>query len=382
MNPSVYVREAVTFCSLGNTPEEIVKQCHHVADTKVKLFAFGSETKQREYRGMNIQSIAANDEFYGVFERLLSQLIQQSNLTSEELLECALLVGSTSMNIPCSEVFFRQNNGEKMLSGIGYGAIGDELSKLFSIGGEISFFTTACTSSSNALLYAQRGVESGRFQRAIVLGFEFYNELTIAGFETLGLLSLNGCRPFDADRSGIVLGEGCSAILVDSIASSYSTQIILRGGASRCDIASPTSHSTDGSMVARTIHDALQDTNLTLPDVMLIKAHGTGTDNNDWAEGRGINLAFPVMPPLIGLKPLLGHTLGGCGAIELSVLWFCMREGFLPKTYGFENLDERAGITPMIEETIANPGIILLNHFGFGGSGVVLVVEMMRESVK
>jgi 3-oxoacyl-[acyl-carrier-protein] synthase-1 len=85
---------------------------------------------------------------------------------------------------------------------------------------------------------------------------------------------------------------------------------------------------------------------------------------------------------LIGMKPLLGHTLGGCGAIELSVLWFCMREGFIPKTYGFEVVDERAGIIPMLDESIAEPGVILLNHFGFGGSGVVLVVEMLRETVQ
>jgi len=382
MNLPIFVREAVVSCALGNTPREIFEQSRRLPELRVKKFLFGSEIKEREYREMSIQQIGTNDEFYGVFERLLLKLIQQSNLTQEELVECALLVGSTSMNIPCSETSFRQNNGESMLSGIGYGAIGSELTKLFCIGGEISFFTTACTSSANALLYAQRGIESGRFRRAIVLGFEFYNELTIAGFETLGLLSSNGCRPFDAERSGIVLGEGCSAILLDTVAPAYSTQLILRGGASRCDIASPTSHSTDGSMVARTIHDALKDANVHSSDVGLIKAHGTGTDNNDWAEGKGIALAFSVMPPLIGMKPLLGHTLGGCGTIELSVLWFCMREGYIPKTYGFEDVDERTGIIPMVDESIAKPGVILLNHFGFGGSGVVLVVEMLRETVQ
>ena len=379
MNPSVYVREAVTFCSLGNTPLEIAQNFHGDCPNTFKELPFGNGLLRREYREMVNKRTTQNDEFYAVLKQLMSQLIQLSKLSCEELSDCALLIGSTSMNIPCSEAFFNKQPNQTMLPYIGYGEIGEQLSEFFGIGGEVSFFTTACTSSANALHYAQRGIASGRFKRTIVLGFEFYNELTMAGFETLGLLSLNGCRPFDANRCGIVLGEGCAAILLDSVESPYPTQFLLLGGASRCDITSPTSHNIDGVVVARTIRDALSDAKKLLNDVVLIKAHATGTENNDWAEGKGLGQTFTTLPPIIGLKPFLGHTLGGCGAVELAVLWFCMREGFVPKTNTFELVDDRINISPSVEEQEVSEGTLLLNHFGFGGSGVVLVVECHKR---
>ncbi|MFZ3052492.1 MAG: beta-ketoacyl synthase N-terminal-like domain-containing protein [Sulfuricurvum sp.] len=380
MNFSVYVREAVTFCSLGNTAAEITQNFHAECPKAFKELRFGSQIISREYREMQEKKVTQTDEFYTILKQLLSELIKTSNLTEEELSQCALLLGSTSMNIPCSESFFREQTDQRMLPYIGYGEIGEQLSMSFGIGGEVSFFTTACTSSANALLYAQRGVASGTFKRAIVVGFEFYNELTMAGFETLGLLSLEGCRPFDANRCGIVLGEGCAAVLIDTVASSYSTQFLLRGGASGCDIVSPTSHGIDGAVVAETIKNALSDAKKSLKDVKLIKAHGTGTENNDWAEGKGLEQSFELLPSIVGLKPFLGHTLGGCGAIELSVLWFCMREGFVPKTKGFECIDNRINISPCVEEQEADEGILLLNHFGFGGSGVVLVAQFQNKA--
>jgi 3-oxoacyl-(acyl-carrier-protein) synthase len=382
MKSSVYIREAVSFCSLGNRPETIAEKIHDNTPHEFKEFLFGAGVLRREYRSMSQKCVSNNNEFYAVLEQLLSELIQKSKLQPEELSECALLIGSTSMNVPCSESFFREKPDQKMLSYIGYGKIGDHLCELFDIGGEVSFFTTACTSSANALLYAQRSIASGRFKRAIVIGFEFYNELTMSGFEVLGLLSSNGCRPFDANRSGIILGEGCSAILVDSIAPEYPTQFVLRGGSSVCDIASPTSHSVDGEIISQAITDALKDAKKSLNDVVLIKAHATGTENNDWAEGNGINLTFNTVPPIIGLKPFLGHTLGGSGAIELSLLWFCMREGFIPRTDGFESLDERMNISPSLKEQEMYEGVLLLNHFGFGGSGVVLVVECQQGGMR
>lgn len=368
-----YLREAVTFCSLGNTPDEITHGIHSNSVKKSKEFTFGSELISREYRGMKDKRVTGNDEFYATLEQLLVQLT--SSISSEELLECALLIGSTSMSIPCSEPLFKSNPNETMLPYIGYGAIGERLAQTLGLGGEIALFATACTSSANALLYGQTGINEGRFQRAIVLGFDFYNELTMSGFESFGLLSRDGCRPFDRDRSGMVLGEGCGAILLDTIPSSYKSQLILRGGANRSDTSSPTAHNTDGIMVAQTIRDALCDAKVEPCDVGLIKAHATGSETNDRAEGTGLRHVFSQMPPVLALKSSLGHTLGGCGVIELAVLWFCLRGGFVPKTFGFEIADEAMGILPMTSEKAVSDGMILLNHFGFGGSGVVLVAQ-------
>lgn len=375
MNSSVYVREAVTFCSLGNTPDEITHEVQSLSIVKHKEFTFGTELISRQYRGMKDKKVTGNDDFYVVLEQLLLELITKAHLDPEQMEECALLIGSTSMNIPCSEPLFKSNPDEVMLPYIGYGAIGEHLAERFGLGGEVALFTTACTSSANALLYGQTGIKAGKFQRAIVLGFDFYNELTMSGFESFGLLSRDGCRPFDANRSGMVLGEGCGAILLDTVTSSYKSQLKLMGGANRSDTSSPTAHNPDGIMVAQTIRDALCDANIEPCDVKLIKAHATGSETNDRAEGIGLQHVFFQMPPVMALKSSLGHTLGGCGAVELGVLWFCLREGFIPKTYGFEVMDDSIGIAPAQDESQISAGIFLLNHFGFGGSGVVLVAQ-------
>lgn len=381
MENPVYLREAMAFCSLGNNPAQIASELHRGCSAAGnREFTFGSGNVQRDYHFMQKKRVVGNDEFYELLEELLAALIKVSNISSEELEECALLIGSTSMSIPCSEVFFRINEDAAMLPYIGYGAIGEHLADIFGIGGEISLYTTACTSSANALLYAQAGVSEGKFPRAIVLGFEFYNELTITGFETFGLLSAIGCRPFDRDRSGIVLGEGCGAILVDTVASQQDRQLLLRGGANRCDVSSPTAHNTDGIMVAQTTLDALRDAKSCPQEVRLIKAHATGSENNDLAEGKGLKRVFASMPPVLAMKPSLGHTLGGCGVIELAALWFCIRDGFIPKTVGFDIIDDAIGLSPVTEECEPPEGIMVLNHFGFGGNGVVLVVECRKSA--
>jgi 3-oxoacyl-[acyl-carrier-protein] synthase I len=371
----VVVRDAVVCCSLGNTEAEIVAALHHPKPLGNAEFSFGKEKRERLYGGINTHKVVGCNEFFDRLSGIIDEIIHKNSMSDEELEECALLIGSTSMNIPCSEAVY-QRNPQDMLSSIGYGKIGETLAQRCRIGGEVTLFMSACTSSASALLYAQRGISTGRFKRAIVLGFEFYNEFTMSGFESLGLLSLQGCKPFDAERSGIILGEGCAAILVDSSIPKEGQFMRLLGGENRCDLFAPTSHNTDGVSVAETIEAALKDASVSPSQIGLIKTHGTGSYNNDTAEGRGMNAVFEKLPSVLALKPLLGHTLGGCGAIELGILWFALKSGFIPKSYGFSTLDETLQITPTQRVTAVDTEMnILINHFGFGGNGTVLVAR-------
>jgi 3-oxoacyl-(acyl-carrier-protein) synthase len=370
----VFVRDAVAYCALGSSESEILSSLRHPQIASLQSFSFGKEKRVRPYGAMNEHKVVGYEEFFERLTQVICEAIEKSHLSTDELEECALLIGSTSMNIPCSETLYQEHPLE-MLPSIGYGRIGETLAQRCGIGGEVLLFLSACTSSASALLYAQRGIQSGRLKRAIVLGFEFYNEFTLSGFEALGLLSDEGCRAFDKNRLGIMLGEGCSAIVLDSSMGDQTFEFSLLGGENRCDLFSPTSHNTDGEMVAQTIRDALNDAKITINDVGLIKAHGTGSYNNDTAEGNGLNVLFSDLPPILALKPLLGHTLGGCGAIELAVLWFALKEGFIPRSFGFSTVDESLGIIPNQSELDASSKILLINHFGFGGNGTVLVAR-------
>jgi 3-oxoacyl-(acyl-carrier-protein) synthase len=374
----VGIKEAVAICSLGNNQNTIIENIKREPTTTPISFQFGKETRTRNYKKILQNKIDNPEDFDNLLQDITGQLIKKAELNQEELDECALIIGSTSMNIPCSEEIYKQN-GEKMLPFIGYGKVGETLAEKLKIGGEVTLFLTACTSSASAVLYAQRGIKNRRFKRAIVLGFEFYNLLTMSGFETLGLISEDTCKPFDKERKGIILGEGCAALLIEEIDDTNRFHLEVCGGDNTCDIASPTSHQVDGVLIAQTIENALQDASINKEDVTLIKAHATGSLNNDLAEGSGLKLVFEQTPAIVALKPYIGHTLGGCGAIELALLYFTLQEGFIPRTFGFDAKDEEIGIIPKQEEIKVNDGgICLINHFGFGGNGTVLVAKYGR----
>lgn len=366
---SAYIVEAVAFCTLGNSQDEISTNFKNPPNFDNSSFSFGSEIKNRPFGKMKIKNLDSSESLDDILNNLLKELINKSNLTLEELDECALLVGSTSANIASSEQQLKDGVGNN-LPLFGYGYIAEKFAQKFGINSEVIFFTSACTSSANALLYAQRAISRGDFKRAIVVGFEFRNEFSLSGFEALGLLSATECKPFHELRDGLVLGDGCSAVLLENKPRDNSRFLCLCGGENRCDASSPTSHAIDGGMVAKTIKDALCDVGITSEEISIIKSHGTGSISSDEAEENGLTQVFKNMPYTIALKPFLGHTLGACGVLELSLLWFGLQDGFLPKNIELKQ-SNKSLLKPNIFDN--NSIYIVSNHFGFGGNGTVLI---------
>ena len=102
---------------------------------------------------------------------------------------------------------------------------------------------------------------------------------------------------------------------------------------------------------------------------MAIKAHGTGTRDNDLSEGRGLVKLFgEKLPPVVSLKGALGHTLGAAGAVETAVWLSCCEEGIIPRSFGFEEIDPEIGFIPSQVNTPAACGAYLFTFFGFGGT--------------
>lgn len=377
----VFVREVAVLSALGADENIVVSALReNFPSHSEKTFRFGQHQSIRRYYALPLDM--AKNSFYEKLESVLGSLIERSSLSSQELEKCALYMGSTSMNLTCWEGIFREYPQETRMAPMeGYGEIGRRLAKKFGIGGEIVLFSTACTSSANGLLEASREIRSGGMERAIVMGFEFYNELTICGFEAMGLLSKEECKPFDLNRSGMVLGEGCAAVLLDSVAAQSGGALRVLGGSNRSDVHSITSHNEDGSVIAHTIRDALEDAGVTTGAITHIKAHATGSTHNDLAEGKGIRRVFADVPEIFVLKPALGHTLGACGALEMAILYQTLRHGFVPKTAGFGTEDGEIGIIPTQMVSELSQGCFLVNHFGFAGSGVVLVVQYTQGGV-
>lgn len=252
----------------------------------------------------------------------------------------------------------------------------------FAMRGPVVTLSTGCSSSANALLVAHEMITGGQIRRAVVIGAEGANAVTIAGFDALMLLDPRGCRPFDRDRQGLRLGDGVGVILLEAVDSAEAAwprtgddRPFLLGGANACDTHHLTSANPDGSVMASVMLAALTDAMLTPAQVEAIKAHGTGSVDSDAAEAQAIHQVFGATPPAItALKPWVGHTLGACGVLE-SVAWLaCLQAGFMPPVAGFSSVDPALAITPLTRVTTAPGGPCLLNFFGFGGNYTALVM--------
>lgn len=254
----------------------------------------------------------------------------------------------------------------------GVGAVAQAVARQTDAAGPVLTYATACTSSSVAMAAAGTHLRAGTCARAIVVGFDLLASMTVYGFRSLLLYDSKPSRPFDSTRAGLQLGEGCGVVILQQGPGRFE----LLGSANRLDGTSMTGASTDGSSVEQVVRSALQRSGVAPDEVVSIKAHGTGTVDNDLAEGRGIARIWGGQPPpFASLKGALGHTLGGAGAIEAALWLAALADGFLPASVGFVTHDPDIGVSPNTATLAAPKGAHVLNAFGFGGSCVAFVVK-------
>lgn len=323
--------------------------------------AFGNEIK--------VSQIDRDAGAAGAFELVagaVTEALAQARLPS--LARCALLVGTSSF-LFAAEAEYRhlQAQGEAAIPLLpAPGNLATQLAQRFAIGGPTFTFSTACSSSANAVLVAHDLIARDQVDCAIVVGAEGLSAVSVGGFYSLLLLDPDGCHPFDAQRRGLQLGEGVGVLILDARPSDAP---VMRGGANLCDIHHVTSASPDGAAMHTVMRDALANARITVHDIVAIKAHGTGSVDNDSAEGAAMRTLFgDTPPPFTALKRYFGHTLGACGALETVAFLGCLAQGFIPATAGFGASDPALNIAPLTSAQPARAGEYLFNFFGFGGN--------------
>lgn len=254
----------------------------------------------------------------------------------------------------------------------GAGEVAEAVARQVDARGPLATFSMACTSGAAAVTAAAGHLRAGTCTRAIVVGFDLLASMTIYGFRSLLLTDPRPSRPFDVSRAGLQIGEACGVLVLER---GGSGPFRVEGFDNRVDPTNMTGSSTDGSTVEGVIRGALARSALDPAAVVSVKAHGTGTVDNDLAEGRGIARVFgQAPPPFASLKGAIGHTLGAAGAVEAALWLGCLRAGFLPGSIGFSELDPAIGVAPTRAALPAPRGAHLFNAFGFGGSCVAFVV--------
>lgn len=248
-----------------------------------------------------------------------------------------------------------------------YRAFADRVATWLDWSGPVYVISTACTSSLNALLAAHALLVAGEEEEALVLGIELGNLLTPGGFAALQLLSRHGSKPFGADRDGLVMGEAVVALRLSARAAAPWKML---GGANVVDGSQPTGASV--AALAGMYRRALAASGLTADLVDLVKVQAAGSPGNDAAEAQGLHDAFDVMPPLVSLKAVLGHTMGASGAAEIALLMSCLEHGVWPR----QEQETDAGLhVSLASAAPAGARRIMATILGFGGSHASVVLE-------
>jgi 3-oxoacyl-[acyl-carrier-protein] synthase II len=237
----------------------------------------------------------------------------------------------------------------------------------------------ACASGTNAIGHAFECVRSGRYQRVLTGGYDAISELVFVGFDSLQAATPDKCRPFDAQRTGMVLGEGAAILALENLESARARGANILAEVVGYGLSTDNHHLTQpdpsGSGARSAMARALESAGLATSAIDYINAHGTATPFNDAAEGKAIAELFGRVP-VSSTKGMMGHSLGAAGAIEAVISLIALRDQFLPPNINFRGADPTLELD--IVANAARPAelrTVLSNSFGFGGTNASIILQ-------
>lgn len=383
-----YIRQPSAQCSLGGNLEACVSNLLQ-GGLSASQQAFNNLQEPLQIPYFASASGLQPEGFYQHLNRFLKDILERAQLDTPARARTALLIGSSSFDVHISEQHYRadlQDRGPESavpMPIIGYGKLAARLARELGLSPHHYTYSTACTSSANALLYGRRLLQAGLVDHALVLGCEQGNQTSQLGFYGLGLVSPAGeIHPFDTSRDGLVLGEGLGALLLSHSqhTPAHERRWQLLGGAIGTDNHSLTAAHTSGEELTRVIRHALSDSGINTQDIDFIKAHGTASLKNDEAEAAALLRVFNgQVPPMFALKPYCGHTLGASGALELALTLGALKQGTLPANTRLRG-EAQLGIELLQHTIAARPAHYLINCFAFGGNNNALVISDSGQS--
>ena len=271
---------------------------------------------------------------------------------------------------------------------------------------EATTLSTACSSAANAFIYAANLIRCGLAERVVAGGAESLSDYHLNGFNSLMILDREWCRPFDASRAGLNLGEGAAFLVLETEESALQRGAkplaVLSGWGNACDAFHQTASSENGEGAFLAMSKALKCAGLQPSDIGYVNAHGTGTPNNDASESTALRRIFgDRIPPVSSTKPYTGHTTSASGSIEAVFCLLALQHGFLLPELNWKQADP-ACVLPYVSDVqcafqvarqsdrpeaagdsrgqsplkgvngIAN---VICNAFGFGGNDSSIILS-------
>jgi len=235
--------------------------------------------------------------------------------------------------------------------------------------------SSACSSSAKVFANAVRMMAAGICDAAVVGGVDSLCLSTLYGFNSLGLVSRSPCRPYDAERDGISVGEGAGFVLLERASSeSTSNAMLLLGIGESSDAYHMSTPHPEGLGAKMAMQRALDSAGLKAGEIDYINLHGTATKSNDASEGKAVADVFGNKVACSSTKGWTGHLLGAAGITEAIIAMLAVENNFVPGSVNTRQLDPTIAIDYRIENGEATIKRVLSNSFGFGGSNCSLVL--------
>jgi 3-oxoacyl-[acyl-carrier-protein] synthase-1 len=293
----------------------------------------------------------------------------------------ALLLGTSTASIGATEEGYRRlENDSRLPDDLHRRAIHTPhsltafVAAALAIGGPCLTISTACSSSAKVFAGAERLIRLGIVDAAVVGGVDSLCGSVLYGFNALELVSPEPCRPFDAERRGISIGEGAGFALLERIGPDTKAASRLLGCGESSDAHHMSTPDPEGLGAELALRDALDRAAIDVTQVDYINLHGTASQKNDAMEAALVARRFPLSTRVSSTKALTGHTLGAAGIIEAVITLLALREDFVPGNAGATTPDTACS-AHFAWRNEARPVRIALSHsFGFGGSNACLAL--------
>ncbi|MDR6567005.1 beta-ketoacyl synthase N-terminal-like domain-containing protein [Chitinophaga ginsengisegetis] len=277
----------------------------------------------------------ANVKGYTRFEQLLVASIQSALRQTAVTLTDArtgFIISTTKGNI---ELLEQQPEGAvPPLANMQLYTTAKKVAAHFNAANEPLVISSACISGLVAILTGKRLIQSGRYDHVVVTGADVLTRFVLSGFQSFQAVSAVPCKPFDANRTGVTLGEGAATVILSR--EKGDALFSLGAGAISNDANHISGPSRTGEELAAVMQLAVNGSGLTAADIGFVSAHGTATLYNDEMEAKALHHAGLAALPVNSLKGYYGHTLGAAGLIEAIISMQAMKAGVVLPTKGFE----------------------------------------------
>jgi 3-oxoacyl-[acyl-carrier-protein] synthase II len=299
-----------------------------------------------------------------------------------------IVLGTTGCGAEAGESFFRDavepnhHNPSRASLPVAYQGQrqGLDLAEALDCSGPLTIISNACASGSNAIGHAWELVRTGQSARALAGGYDALGQLVFGGFDSLQALSQNPCRPFDAARNGLTLGEGAAILALETLPSARqrNAEILgeIIGYGATTDVHHLTQPHPEGEAALAAMQEGCATAKINPADITYANAHGTATIHNDASEAIALRrLRGDCISSLhvSSTKASIGHLLGAAGAVEAVICLMTLRGQWLPPQTCVEQIDPACNFKLVRQASDAPIEIALSNSFGFGGANASLI---------